>query len=584
MISEVSDKYLTDIDPPRDVDILSNHFKRAVSDLQEMTLGYDHLLKENQQLRKSLSKMNSDLDLNSKVLQCLERETRKAEERAREACSNAKAIEETANLQINECQRVMDERHAYVVALLIKLLSTEEEAKELRKQVEEGRKRNEELMCKLKELTQNFDQERRKSLQMSETIALQQNGIRTVQDLTNRYRELQFISQKLQMEKHQAVSELNELKSWAEALKARYDIMEKNKQQCQENYENVVVDCSQFKKQMQELQFQLSVSQRQEEYLKEENTELTRLAKKYQEQRDFYGEERKKAINEREEARKERDEITQRYTDVLKEKDEAVRRFLQESREFECQHESDTAEMQALRERLIRTEEELKFLKMERELSLKTKPSTSVQASGDSKSSAERLSRYDDEDDDVSFSNIDGAIQVPKLSRSSTDIVKSIKNRFYHTVQGSPSLKIPSKRNSQIRFAQLLSFLPYQALTPMACSSPGKSSLSELSLSSTAANVLNFDSSPAAPAAYDTVEDFEEKQQKNWEVSSEECSEMTMKVDSSDEWNEETPGRPFVIDDSITPQCRPRAYDLDRSKTPRCLCYNATFWALRRIP
>ncbi len=322
--------------------------------------------------------MNSDLDLNSKVLQCLERETRKAEERAREACSNAKAIEETANLQINECQRVMDERHAYVVALLIKLLSTEEEAKELRKQVEEGRKRNEELMCKLKELTQNFDQERRKSLQMSETIALQQNGIRTVQDLTNRYRELQFISQKLQMEKHQAVSELNELKSWAEALKARYDIMEKNKQQCQENYENVVVDCSQFKKQMQELQFQLSVSQRQEEYLKEENTELTRLAKKYQEQRDFYGEERKKAINEREEARKERDEITQRYTDVLKEKDEAVRRFLQESREFECQHESDTAEMQALRERLIRTEEELKFLKMERELSLKTKPSTSV--------------------------------------------------------------------------------------------------------------------------------------------------------------------------------------------------------------
>ena len=322
--------------------------------------------------------MSTDLDMSSKRLQCLEREAINVEERAREACSNAGTIRETAHLQIKECEKALNERHAYVVALLMKLLSTEEEAKELRKQGEEGRKRNEELMCKLKELSQNFDREQRQSFKMSQTLARQQRSVKTVEDLTNRYRELQFISQKLQMEKNQAVSELDELKSWAEALKARYDIVEKGKQQCQENYENIVSDCSLLKKQMQELQFQLSVSQRQEEYLKGQNAELTRLAKKYQDQRDFYGEERKKVISEREEARRERDEITQRYSDVLKEKDEAVRRFLQESREFECQHELYSAEMQALRERMIRTEEELKFLKMERELSLKTKPSSAL--------------------------------------------------------------------------------------------------------------------------------------------------------------------------------------------------------------
>ena len=43
----------------------------------------------------------------------------------------------------------MSERYAYGVALSMK--SSEEEAKELRKQVEEGRKRNEELLRKLKE-------------------------------------------------------------------------------------------------------------------------------------------------------------------------------------------------------------------------------------------------------------------------------------------------------------------------------------------------------------------------------------------------------------------------------------------------
>lgn len=71
-----------------------------------------------------------------------------------------------------------------------------------------------------------------------------------------------------------------------------------------------------------------------------------------------------------EEARKERDQITQRYSDVLKEKEEAVRRFLQESGEFQCQHELDTTEIRALRERLIRAEEELNILKMEGELSV----------------------------------------------------------------------------------------------------------------------------------------------------------------------------------------------------------------------
>lgn len=336
-----------------------------------MSLMYLHQLKENRQLNQSLSKITSDLELKSKRLQYSEREIIKAEERAREARYNAETIEETATFQIKEYEKAMSEWNALGFALLMKLLSSEQ-------QVEEGRKKNEELTCKLRELSKSFDQARRQSLMLSETIALQQNSVRTAEDLTNRNHELQFITQKLQIEKDQAISELNELKSRTDALKARYDIMEKNKQQCQESYESVAEDCSLTRKKMQEFQFQLSVSQRREESLKEQNDELTRLTKKYQEQRDFYGEERRKAMNEREEARKERDEITQRYSDVLKEKDEAVIRFLQESREFERQRELDTTEMRALRERLIRAEEGLKILKMEGELSLRTSVSDCI--------------------------------------------------------------------------------------------------------------------------------------------------------------------------------------------------------------
>ena len=98
------------------------------------------------------------------------------------------------------------------------------------------------------------------------------------------------------MERDQAISELNELKDWAEPLKARYDIMERNSQECQKSYDTVVVDCSQFRKQIQELQFQLSFSQRQESNVRVQNDELTRKVKRYREQRDFYADERKQAI------------------------------------------------------------------------------------------------------------------------------------------------------------------------------------------------------------------------------------------------------------------------------------------------
>lgn len=147
LISYLLQFYLPDFGPKRDLDILSNHLKRAVADLQEMTLRYEHLLKENQQLRKRLSKMNTDLDLYYKCLQCLEVRATNAEERTRDACS----IEEKIKASAKECENCVNERFAYVAALLMK--STEEETKELRKQVEEGRKRNEELLRKLKEST-----------------------------------------------------------------------------------------------------------------------------------------------------------------------------------------------------------------------------------------------------------------------------------------------------------------------------------------------------------------------------------------------------------------------------------------------
>ena len=119
---------LSDLGPKRDVDIPSNYLQRAVADLQEMNLRYGHLLKENQQVEA-------------------DREAVKVEERSREACNNAEKVKES----MKECEKTINEQYAYIACLLMKLSSSEEQAKELRKQVKEGRKRNEELLRKLKE-------------------------------------------------------------------------------------------------------------------------------------------------------------------------------------------------------------------------------------------------------------------------------------------------------------------------------------------------------------------------------------------------------------------------------------------------
>ena len=359
-VSNSSD-YLADPDPQSVLEILSNHLKRAEVALREMTLRYDRLLKENQHPSKSgLSKGTGDRDMISKLLQ---------EKKSREG----------TYFQRKECERAMKEGHTYLLAFAMKCLSSEEDGKQLRKQVEEEKQRNEELMSKLEDLSQNFDHERRHSLQLSEMLSRQRSSIKMIESLTARYRELQLTSQRLQTEKDQAISERNELKFWTEVLKARYDVVEKNKQQRKESYYNgVVVDCSQFSKQIQELQFQLSVSQRQVSNVKAHNDELARKVTKYQEECDFYDEERIKAINERDEARKERDEMYHQYIETQKEKDEALKRFLLETTELDRRHEIDTAKTETLSERLMRTEEKFKPLKMEKQIPSSIQPSTLV--------------------------------------------------------------------------------------------------------------------------------------------------------------------------------------------------------------
>ena len=349
------------------MDILGNHLKRAVGDLQEMTLRFDQLLKENQQQSKVLSKVTANRDLGFKRLQTMEDQLTKAVERERKAQNTAEKFEEDASVQRKKFEKAMGGWFIGLVAVLMKLLTSEEEANQLKKKLEEERKRNEELMhCN--------EKERRYSLIVAEKIALQRGSMATFENLlTDRTKKLTINLHKVQMEKHQAEAEFCKLKEWSEALKARFDVEKKSKKELQKKYDNLLVSCSQLRKQIRELKFQLANSQRQELNVKAQNDELTGFVNKYKEQCDFHGKEMIKAINEKFEARSEREQIYQQLQEALKEKDETLKRLVVETREYNLRQEMAIAETQRLKERLTRTEEE--FIAFKRKTSVKYKSS-----------------------------------------------------------------------------------------------------------------------------------------------------------------------------------------------------------------
>ena len=177
---------------------------------------------------------------------------------------------------------------------------------------------------------------------------------------------------------------------------------------------------------------------------------------------------------------------------------------------------------------------------------------------------------HDDDDDCEVFGNRREALQSYK-SRNSTELVKSIKNRFYKTRERLTSLDIPDT-DSMVLCAQWLSRLPCQALMPMFYSKTAKSPSGDISAAANGFN-LDFDlflpSSPAkdgdsgvhspscnTPMA-DDLSDAGDLQEKSTKVN---------RLNDSKDGIVETA---YVVDDSIIPKPRQRVYAIDRSGTPR---------------
>lgn len=345
------------------MDIMRNHLVRITTDLQDLTIRYDTVLKENETLEKQLKRTSFELLEKNRLIDELEKRKFDTEALLMESHSSAKKMAEGAALQCQVRNREMVERTHFIIALQMKLLTTKEEVDELKKKLEESSQEKNQLLDRFKQISLNYDNQRRESMKLTEKLEHQKDNIQKAEEMKMKFRQIQFSNQKLKVEKEEAVKELEELKRWTEALKARYDIVEEDRKQTQESHEITVADFSDLRDRADELELRLTISAREINDFKKRCKDSEQTANTYREQRDLYEKAWKDTSAEREQLRKDREDTAAQLTEVIRSRDEAINRQMEYSRQFEGQLKKTTEELRTVRERLYHTELEMEDLR-----------------------------------------------------------------------------------------------------------------------------------------------------------------------------------------------------------------------------
>lgn len=348
---------------------MSNHLKRITTDLQDLTIRYDTVLKENDVLEKQLSKTSCELLEKNRLIEELERRKFDTEALLMESHSSAKKMAEGAAFHCQVKDREMVERTHFIIALQMKLLTAKEEVDNLKEKLEDSIQQKNQLLDRFTQISKNYDNQRRESMKLTERLEIQKDNIQKAEELKVKFRQVQFSSQKLKAERDEALKELEELKCWTEALKARYDIVEEDRKQTQESHESTVADYSELRDRADELELRLTISAREIGDLKKRCSDFEQTANTYREQRDLYEKAWKETSAEREQLRKDREDAACRLAEVIRNRDEAINRQMEYSRQFEVQLKKTAEELNSARERLYQTEmemEELRKAKLQR--------------------------------------------------------------------------------------------------------------------------------------------------------------------------------------------------------------------------
>lgn len=271
---------------------MTNHLQRAYTDLNDITFNYQQVTNEKKSLEKKLSDAMSDMQSLQKHVDQLEKEKSENASDVMSSLSSVNSEKETALQRIHTLQRDLQERNTYIIALHMHLLTAQEKIANLKNRVHDAEEAKHKKQAELNLVTMNYDHQRHESIKLSEKLEFHKTDLQNYTELKMNYRELQFTVQKLKIERDEAHNELNSLKEWTEVFKARYDIVEKDKEQTRESHESIAVECYRLRQRVDELELKLRSQARELESTKKRYSEAATEIGQLKQQRDMFSESR----------------------------------------------------------------------------------------------------------------------------------------------------------------------------------------------------------------------------------------------------------------------------------------------------
>ncbi|XP_046856518.1 putative leucine-rich repeat-containing protein DDB_G0290503 isoform X2 [Xenia sp. Carnegie-2017] len=287
--------------------------ERILRDLGDSNNRYREVLKANEALEKKLENATKDLESErAKLAHCESRLTQ-------DQMVDASLLNNEMLLcrEYDELEKGISDRDVYIIVLQMKLLAEKEEVEKLKTTIVDLEHKNEKMSTELKRMSQSYNQERCQSLKLSECIRLQGDEIQKIDQLRKELRETKYQNIIIMEERDARIQELDELKKWAEALKTRFDVVERQKNTSIQKTEFVSNNCAVLQDTIRSLKQKLSTTNLELDETKKRNELLVKDCELFKKQRNHALEARLEAVNTRDSIAAEKDSLQSKYTEML---------------------------------------------------------------------------------------------------------------------------------------------------------------------------------------------------------------------------------------------------------------------------
>ena len=351
---------------------LANQLAKTAGDLQMLTYVHSKMVQEKNSLEERLLEATGDLESQQKHVEDLKEELRSITQTAVESRKLTVENLEPINRYMQDLIKENMDKSNAIITLQHRLLVSNEELDQTRRLMEELRKKNEALMQQFRDLTINYDWERRQSKRLTERVQRQTDEIRKSEDVRREIYELKFKLTEVREERDAANEQLQEFRRVTEALNMKFDLMVQEKEEAMEIHEEVSEKIFHLQEQVHTLEMNLKEANLELKDARRKNIRMSEEIGTYREQRASLLQEREASIQERNAALKERDEALRMNQELQRSRDEAVNKQISINQELESNYKTLLNELDETRRELDNMEANLKGA----ELKLQLKPSS----------------------------------------------------------------------------------------------------------------------------------------------------------------------------------------------------------------